>query len=365
MFTFTRGNLLESKAEALVNTVNTVGVMGKGIALMFKDAFPDNFRAYAKACKAGQVNVGTIFVTERHDLMRNPKWIINFPTKQHWRNPSKIEWIDAGLASLKSFIIEKNIRSIALPPLGSGNGGLNWRDVRPRIEAMLGALADVAVTVYEPASAYQNVAKPKGVEKLTPARALIAELVRRYGMLDMECTVLEIQKLAYLLERMIIKNGLPNPLKLEFRPERFGPYSSKLPHLLENLDGGYLHSDKRMMDSKRLDSIWFDPTRKGELTAYLQSAEAAIYIPALEATADLIDGFESPFGMELLATIDCLWKEGTAVHAKDMRRGLKAWSEDGNISDRKLRLFDERVINVALQRLVPLVFLPPELSLQS
>ena len=364
MFTYTHGNLLESQAEALVNTVNTVGIMGKGIALMFKDAFPDNFRAYAKACKAGQVNVGNIFATEQQDLMRNPKWIINFPTKQHWRNPSKIEWIDAGLASLRSFIIEKSIHSIALPPLGSGNGGLDWRDVRPRIEAMLGPLKDVAVTVYEPGPAFQNVAKRKGVEELTPARALIAELVRRYGMLDMDCTVLEIQKLAYLLERMIDKSGLPNPLKLEFQAAPFGPYAAKLPHLLDDLDGFYLHSDKRVMDAKPLDAIWFDPGRKSELAAYLNSSKAEIYLSALEATAKLIEGFESPFGMELLATIDWLLKEGTPVHARAMRCELANWPGGEQPAQRKLRLFDERVINIALERLVPSAMKPAEPALR-
>src|SRR5712691_3357842 len=144
MITFTTGNLLEADAEALVNTVNTVGIMGKGIALMFKEAFPENFRAYAAACKRGEVKIGTVFVTEGQRL-GGPKWIINFPTKEHWRGSSKIEWIAEGLKDLVRVIREHGIRSIALPPLGSGNGGLDWQNVRPTIEAALSSLSDVEV----------------------------------------------------------------------------------------------------------------------------------------------------------------------------------------------------------------------------
>jgi O-acetyl-ADP-ribose deacetylase (regulator of RNase III) len=177
MITFTEGNLLNASVEALVNTVNTVGVMGKGIALMFKETFPDNFKVYQAACKRGDVRVGRMLVTERQ-LLGGPKWIINFPTKEHWRAPSKLEWIEDGLDDLLRVIKRYRIRSIALPPLGSGNGGLNWNDVRPRIESALAGLDDVEVIVYEPTRECQNVAKRFGVEKLTPARALMAELVR-------------------------------------------------------------------------------------------------------------------------------------------------------------------------------------------
>ncbi len=195
MITFTEGNLLEADAEALVNTINTVGVMGKGVALMFKEAFPENFKAYETACKEKQVQLGKMFVTERVDLL-GPKWIINFPTKGHWRYPSQIKWIQEGLNDLVRFDSGKKIRSIAIPPLGSGNGGLAWSEVKPLIEA-LGSLKDVAVIVYEPTTKYQNVAKREGVENLTAPRALIAELVRRYSILGIECTLLEVQKLGY------------------------------------------------------------------------------------------------------------------------------------------------------------------------
>ena len=178
MITYTTGNLLEAPADALVNTVNTVGVMGKGIALMFKERFPQNMDAYAKACKVGAVKTGKMFITEPQELV-GPRWIVNFPTKQHWKANSKIEWIEEGLIELRHFLIENNVKSIAIPPLGAGNGGLNWDDVKPKIEAALGDLNDVNILIYEPSVEYQNVAKSMGVQKLTPARAMISELIRR------------------------------------------------------------------------------------------------------------------------------------------------------------------------------------------
>lgn len=349
MIRFTEGNLLEANAEALVNTVNTVGVMGKGIALMFKEAFPDNTKAYEQACKKRLVKVGNMFVTERQQLM-GPRWIINFPTKEHWRNPSRIEWIEKGLEDLKSVMRERQIRSIALPPLGSGNGGLEWQKVRPLIEKALGDIPDLEVLVYEPTKKYQNVAKSKGVEKLTPARALVAELVRRYSIIGIECTLLEIQKLAYFLEWTIEAKTLPNPLKLEFRAHRFGPYAHRLTHLLNGLDGSYLHCDKRLADADPLDIIWFDDSKRDHVAVYLAS-EAKDYREALDATTTYIEGFEAPLEMELLATVHWLIEhDRIEPRVDEVRVGLHKWPGE-HASERKLRLFDDRLIELALERI--------------
>jgi O-acetyl-ADP-ribose deacetylase (regulator of RNase III) len=351
MIEFTRGNLLESKAEALVNTVNTVGVMGKGVALMFKEAYPENFKAYEAACKKKEVKIGRMFVTERQALI-GPKWIINFPTKEHWRGDSKMKWIEAGLEDLRRVIAEKKIRSIAIPPLGSGNGGLNWPDVRPKIEAALGALNDVSVTIYEPTEQYQNVSKRAGVEKLTPARALVAELVRRYWILGIECSLLEIQKLAYFLERSVEKLGLNNPLDLRFQADKYGPYAPRLTHLLDGLDGSYLHCGKRIGDASPFDVVWFEDAKRDKVAAYLGSGEAKAFLPALEATAELIDGFESPLGMELLATIDWLvQKDGIAADRDSIKTALKTWTGGEKSAERKLKLFEDRLVDLALERL--------------
>jgi O-acetyl-ADP-ribose deacetylase (regulator of RNase III) len=351
MIEFTHGNLLEAKAEALVNTVNTVGVMGKGVALMFKEAFPENFKAYEAACKKKEVKVGHMFVSERRALI-GPKWIINFPTKEHWRGNSKIEWIETGLEDLKRVIVDKKIKSVAIPPLGSGNGGLNWDDVRPRIEAALATLNDVKVIIYEPTDEYQNVSKRSGVEKLTPARALVAELVRRYWILGIECSLLEIQKLAYFLERSIEKLGLHNPLDLRFQADKYGPYAPRLTHLLDGLDGSYLHCGKRISDASPFDVIWFEDSKRDKVATYLGSGDARAFIPALEATAKLIDGFESPLGMELLATVDWIVrKDGVAADQASIKAALKTWTGGEKSAERKQRLFEDRLIKLALDRL--------------
>jgi O-acetyl-ADP-ribose deacetylase (regulator of RNase III) len=350
MITFTQGNLLEARTEALVNTVNTVGVMGKGIALMFKERFDENFRRYAAACKAKEVQTGKMFVTQVHEL-DGPRWIVNFPTKQHWRAPSRMEWVLEGLQDLRCFLIEQQVKSIAIPPLGAGNGGLEWADVREQIELALGDL-DIDILVFEPTKQYQNVAKRAGVEKLTPARALIAELVRRYWVLGMECSMLEIQKLAWFLERAIERyNPGDNPLNLQFTPHKYGPYANRLDHLLNNLDGSYLHSETRISDASPLDIIWFDDGRKAFVQTYLKN-EAKAYTQALEFTAALIDGFESPFGMELLATVDWLLaREGVAPNVSALREGLRHWRGGSGAAARKDRLFDDRALGIALERL--------------
>lgn len=352
MIKFTKGNLLEAEVEALVNTVNTVGVMGKGIALMFKDRFQENFRLYSKACKDNKVQTGTMFITEVNEL-DGPKYIVNFPTKEHWRSPSQLIWITDGLKDLRKFIIEKNIKSIAIPPLGAGNGGLDWPSVRDEIEHALSDL-DVYILVYEPTDTYQNVVKRTGVEKLTPARALIAELIRRYWVMGMECSLLEVQKIAWFLEREIERhNPGENPLKLRFVAHRYGPYANRLEHLLDNLDGSYLHCNKRISDAGPLDIIWFEESKKDLLQAYLRS-EARKYLSALESTATLIDGFESPFGLELLATIDWLLSmENVEPNVNSLQEGLLSWSGGPQAAERKIRMFDKRTINIALNRLAP------------
>lgn len=351
MIRFTEGNLLDADVEAVVNTVNTVGVMGKGIALMFKERFPKNYEAYAAACKAGEVRIGKMFVTSVDEL-DGPRWVINFPTKEHWRPPTKLEWVLEGLVALKDVIREKQIRSIAIPPLGCGNGGLDWDLVRPLIEEALNDLEGVEIIVYEPTAQYQNVAKKKGVERLTPARALMAEMVRRYWVLGIECTLLETQKLAWFLERTIKRMGLENPLDLRFVANRYGPYADRLTHLLDKLDGSYLHCEKRLADAGAFDTIWFEEAKRERVALYLKGSEASMYLPALEATDDLIDGFQSPLGMEALATVDWLIvREGAEATLSGIRQGIRNWPAGPAHAQRKEGLFGDRLLELALKRL--------------
>jgi len=350
MIRYTQGNLLEAGAEAVVNTVNEVGVMGKGIALMIREAFPASAAAYMEASKRGEVRVGRMLVTPAADLL-GPRWIIHFPTKKHWRNPSRLEWVREGLQDLARIVQQKRIRSIALPPLGCGAGGLEWSQVRREIELALGALRDVDVIVYEPTSTYHNAPKREGVEELTAARALIAEMVRRYTVLGLECTNLEVQKLAWFLQRAVDRLRLDDPLGLEFTANKYGPYSDQLRHLLNGLDGSYLHCEKRLADAGPLEPIWFEQARRETVAGYLQSDAGKRYLPALEWTTDLIDGFESPLGMELLATVDwLLFREGCEPTVEALTAGVRSWPAGRSAAERKQQIFDARLLGLALRR---------------
>ena len=350
MIHYTSGNLLEANVDALVNTVNTVGVMGKGIALMFKERFPKNMTEYAKACKAKQVATGQVFVTQTDELM-GPKWIVNFPTKQHWRSKSKMEWVVDGLVDLKRFIIENNVQSIALPPLGAGNGGLNWTDVKPQIETALSDLKNVDIYIYEPTTKYSNVAKPKGVEALTAPRALVSEMVRRYWVLGMDCSLLEIQKLAWFLQRAIQKQGQNLDLNLKFKANLYGPYSNNLEHLLNALDGSYLQADKRISDSSKEDIIRFNDAKKDKISAYLNS-DAKRFTPSLDKALAVIEGFESPYGLELLSTVDwVISQQGCQPDLASVRAAIDGWPAGPEWAARKQGIFDDRSLQFAIERI--------------
>jgi O-acetyl-ADP-ribose deacetylase (regulator of RNase III) len=350
MIRFTTGNLLESDAEALVNTVNTVGVSGKGIALMFKESYPDNFRAYQAACKAGRIAPGGLFITERHDML-GPRLIINFATKQHWRQPSRLAWVAEGLKALRREIESRGATSIAIPPLGAGNGGLDWGEVKPLIQDALAGL-DCEIIVYEPTSAYQNVVKRHGVERLTPARALIAELIRRYAILGFECSILEAQKLAWFLCRATSLHGLDNPIEDTFVAHRYGPYSDGVRHLLDSLDGSYIACDKRIADAKPFDTLRFNDARRERVAAYLTTPEAGPFRPALEWASSVIDGFQSPYGMELLATIDWLHhRRGAPMDLPAMMAAIPGWPGPPGSGERKARVFPERDVGIAIDHL--------------
>lgn len=350
MLRYSTGNLLEAQTDALVNTVNEIGVMGKGIALMFREGYPEASAAYEREAKAGRVKVGSVLPVPNPVLV-GPRWIIHFPTKRHWRNPSKLEWVQEGLRDLVRVIREKKIESIALPPLGCGNGGLDWGLVRREIEAAASEIPEVDVVVFAPTSEYQNTSKREGVEELTPARALIAELVRRYAVLGLECTNLEVQKLAWFLDRSIRAFGVGDPLKLQFVANKYGPYADRLRHLLNGLDGSYLHCQKRLSDAGPLDLIWFEDAKRQNLERFLTTAEAAPFVPALEQTSSVIDGFESPLGMELLATVDWLLVDGAQPDVASIRERLSKWPGGAAAALRKSKLFDDRLIALAIARL--------------
>ncbi|MEF8730113.1 MAG: macro domain-containing protein [Accumulibacter sp.] len=337
MIEYRSGDILKSEAEALVNTVNCVGVMGRGIALQFKNAFPENFKAYAAACKRAQVQPGRMFVFETGQLTP-PRYIINFPTKRHWRGKSRIEDIDAGLAALVAEIRARRIRSIALPQLGSGLGGLDWTaEVRPRVEAALQALADVQVIVYEPhgAPTSDTMHHRREVPQMTAGRAALVELMHRYlgGLLDPFVTLLEVHKLMYFLQEA------GEPLRLRYKAAPYGPYAENLRHVLHAIEGHLLagYDDGGDAPNKALALV---PGAVEEAAAFL--AEHGPTRERFERVASLVEGFESPFGLELLSTVHWVMRHESVHTLPDVVARTYAWN------DRK-RQFTPRQIGIAAE----------------
>lgn len=318
---FVEGNLFDSNAEALVNTVNTVGVMGKGVALQFKERFPVNFKLYEAACKRGEVQIGKMFITST-DSMLNPKWIINFPTKKHWIHPSKYEYIEFGIDDLIQQIEKLNIQSIAIPPLGAGQGGLDWEIVKEMIQRKLGHL-NMDIIIYQPSdSIYAHT--QNNLAKLTRPRAMILSLIAQYKKLGYDITLLEIQKLAYFLQRM----GQYS-LKLNYQKYVYGPYAHNLQHLLHELENGYLIIDKSIMDAKPLDSVILNHENRTVIEKYVEDECTNEEKDRLKNVFLLMSGYESPFGLELLSTVDWILNSNNNIDLSEaeIKHKIKQWSQ--------------------------------------
>ena len=338
MVEFKSGDILKTDAEALVNTVNCVGIMGRGIALQFKHAFPANFKAYAAACARREVQPGRMFVYDT-GYVSNPKYIINFPTKRHWRGKSRLEDIESGLSALVREIEIRNIRSIALPPLGAGLGGLDWQDVRSRIESAFRNVVGVHVSVFEPrVEASESVGPSTKVPNMTPGRAALLGLMERYlgGLMDPFVTLLEVHKLMYFMQEA------GEDLRLRYVKAPYGPYAENLRHVLREIDGYYVsgYSDGGDAPDKPLSLV---PGAAEEAEAFLACHE---HVQArFERVARLVDGFETPFGLELLATVHWVAKEKGELNAARVIERVYAWGQ-------RKRQFTALQISLALDLLI-------------
>lgn len=339
MIHYRTGNLLDSGAQALVNTVNTVGVMGKGVALQFKQQFSENVKQYIQACKDGRIGIGRLLVVKDTSLHTGEKLIINFPTKTDWKKPSEYSYIEEGLKDLVTIIKEYNIRSIALPPLGAGHGGLNWIKVKGILEQYLSPL-DIEIFIYEPTAAIQEVLK-KERAKLTPARAMLLDVLYdlvRNGEFVSEFAA---EKIAYFLQRF----GAGNVFKLTYKPNFYGPYSGKVRHVLYYLNGTYL-SGYSSKDKKPFEELGILPDGMKDVNEYLQKNEHEEYNAIAARTKAFLTGFYSPFGLELLSTIDFIITENKAQTPEEIKTYLESWS------DRKKTLFNNpHFIDVAVARI--------------
>lgn len=333
MIWYSEGNLLESKAEALVNTVNTVGVMGKGIALQFKNQFPDNYKKYLKACKEGTIKIGTLLVTEEASLLAGNKLIINFPTKTDWRKPSEYSYIESGLIELVRIISENHIKSIALPPLGAGNGGLIWHNVKTLIEKYLGDL-ECEVYVFEPNQKIQEVLKKERV-KLTPPRAMLLAVLFDLVKNGEFVSEFAAEKIAYFLQRF----GAADSFKLKFSPNFYGPYSGKVKHVLHYMNGSYIvgYSAK---DKKPFEEIGLMSDAEDDIMNYLELAEHKKCKDVVIKTKEFLSGYYSSFALELLSTIDFIMTEKEAKTQEEIKAYLAEWSERKSVLFNKPRFID-------------------------
>ena len=335
MISYKTGNILTEDAEALVNSVNCMGVMGRGIALQFKKAFPENYERYVAACKRGEVQPGRMFVFETGQLT-NPRLIINFPTKRHWRGKSRMLDIEAGLVALAEVVRSRNLQSIAIPPLGSGLGGLKWSEVRPLIDGALREFSDRQVIIFEPGDVRAVVRdnSSTNVPKMTAGRAALVELMHRYlkGLLDPFVSLLEVHKLVYFMQ------AAGEPLRLSFTKGPYGPYAENLRHVLHIIEGHLVagYSDGGDMPDKQLQLV---PGALKDARLFLKDESKTQ--AHFEKVSDLVEGFESPFGLELLATVHWVVSQEQAESIDDIVGKTYSWN------DRK-RQFSKRQIELAV-----------------
>lgn len=318
MIDFVDGDILSDKSDALVNTVNCVGIMGRGMALQFKNAYPENFKAYEKACKAGAVVPGKMFVFDTGDLF-GVRWIINFPTKRHWRGASKIEDIESGLKDLKSVIRSLGIKTISLPPLGCGLGGLNWSEVKALIVNEMEEFQDVKIQIHQPSNLLSVAVKNIKAPNMTTAVASYIMLIKGYlgGMLDPFVRLLELHKLAYF------DQVAGEPLRLDFIKHHYGPYATNLRHVLHKLEGHYISGYGAGGDDPQK-QLYLIPGAIAEAEKCLQNHPVSK--ERLERVLSLVSGFESPNSMELMASVHYLMTKEGLSDVDSICQGIHSWT---------------------------------------
>lgn len=349
MIRYVKGNLLESTAEALVNTVNTVGVMGKGIALQFKESFPENYRVYRNACQNKEFHIGDMLVVEDSNLETGRKIIINFPTKIHWKMPSDYSYIQKGLVSLRREIEIRHIRSIAIPPLGSHNGGLDWLVVKRMIEEAFAGL-DCDIMLYEPSDVIIERLKTERV-KLTPARAMLLVMFGDMNKNGEFASVFAAEKVIYFMQRF----GAKDLFKIDFKPYYYGPYSGgKVAHVLYRMNGSYI---KGMggMENRPFDYIWLIDGAECEAIEYIDGYKDNRLREICANTMMFLQGCYSNYTLELLSSVDYLlqsvpalenWRNEEANEVLDtLELEIQRWSR------RKEQMFKRALLSDALNYL--------------
>ena len=321
MINYQTGDLLQSQAEALVNTVNTVGVMGKGIALQFREAFPHNYKKYLDACKKKELQPGVLLSVWDNNLQSGQKLIINFPTKVHWRNPSKYEYIEKGLDALRDLLLKKPIKSIAIPPLGSGNGGLDWQKVKPLIETKLKDL-DVDIQVYEPTADIKEILQKQEAVKpvhLTPARASLLYALFAFESMGEYSSLFAANKLAYFLQRKGQK------LNLNFTPYHYGPYALGVEKVLYHLNGVYLKGMEQGQ-AKPFEPLQLNYEKWNEVNTYINNKLSAEDAERVKSLVQFLAGYTSELSLEILATVDFIIQKNPLYSLDQVMQAIAQWN---------------------------------------
>lgn len=341
MLTFLKGDMLKAKAEALVNTVNTVGVMGKGIALQFKEAFPHNNKVYIDACKKNELVPGKLLPVWDNNLLLGKKLIINFPTKKHWRHPSKYEYIENGLQALIELLEKGSVRSLALPPLGCGNGGLDWIKVKSLITKYLNGL-DIDIIVFEPNDEIKALLQNENIKrevKLTSARAQLLYALFVYESFGENSSLFAANKLAYFLQEM------GQDLQLRFQRNNYGPFAIGVGKVLYMLNGVYLKGLEQQQ-SKPFEALHLNYEKWFEVKEYIDKNLGFEEKERIKNLVHLIIGFTSELSLEILSSVSFILKEHPNATYEEVKVEIKNWSL------RKERLFKDEFLSVAYNHLI-------------
>lgn len=350
--TFMQGDMFGARADAIVNTVNCVGVMGKGVALEFKRRWPENFDEYRELCQRKALRPGKVFVHQNSDMLDRDSWrfLINFPTKDHWKQKSKIEYIDKGLDDFLVQVGNHGIKSVVLPPLGCGNGGLDWLEVRSLIVRKLSSVDSVKFFVFEP-SEKASAATPgkakarttKNAEKngsvkmeMTFERAV---LVKAFGDLSDyfggNLTRIVMQKIVYFLQAMGVD------YKVTFAKNEFGPYSEELRKAFVAMET--LNIIHGFSSDSRNTTVLPDAYKLAD--EFLQGDERVRATEIINRSSLLIEGYESPYGMELLASVHFLADQEKISDVGEIQDALSGWSAQ------KGEKFSPELVDIAYNRL--------------
>lgn len=334
---FKKGNMFKEPVQAIVNTVNCVGVMGKGVALEFKNRWPSNFKAYKKLCDAKGLKPGQMFVFDTRELFESagPRYLINFPTKNHWRSKSKISYVEDGLDALADTIRNYDIKSIAIPPLGCGNGGLDWAEVKSLIVSKLSELEGVDIVVFAPREEADEPEHVNSSFQMTYARAvLLKSLNDLERFFDGSFDRISLQKITYFLQVLGVD------FKLKFSRNLHGPYSDTLRKAFISFEQhgmikGFTTGDRQTHVTNSGCAV------ADEFLAKRDGSSDEI----IDRLSKLIQGYENPYGLELLTSVHWLAHNENHRPVEKVIEEMKGWNEN------KRNLFDEKAIRTAYKRL--------------